>query len=96
VDIIFLNSYEIKVGNINRDGFQDRCRVAGNSGGCSENTLYDYEGNAQKMTTSWMNSSGHRANILNAKFNHVGFGAKKYSDDRYYALLFSLKTACQN
>ncbi|OQS02358.1 hypothetical protein THRCLA_21440, partial [Thraustotheca clavata] len=78
-------NYEIKVGNINHDGFQDRCRAAGNSGGCGENTLYDYEGNAQKMTTSWMNSSGHRANILNSAYNHVGFGVKKASDGRYYA-----------
>ena len=24
--------------------------------------------------TSWMNSSGHRANILNPNFNHIGIG----------------------
>ena len=24
--------------------------------------------------TSWMNSSGHKANILNSSFNHTGIG----------------------
>lgn len=28
----------------------------------------------QAVVTGWMNSSGHRANILNAKFTHIGVG----------------------
>ena len=28
----------------------------------------------QAVVNAWMNSSGHRANILNANFNHIGVG----------------------
>lgn len=28
----------------------------------------------QQVVNSWMNSSGHRANILNAKYTHIGIG----------------------
>ncbi|CAN1212090.1 SCP domain-containing protein [Tumidithrix helvetica PCC 7403] len=31
----------------------------------------------------WMNSSGHRANILNPKFNEIGFGYANVPDSRY-------------
>ena len=30
--------------------------------------------NNQAAVTSWMNSSGHRANILNSSFNYTGIG----------------------
>ncbi|KDO26666.1 hypothetical protein SPRG_20469 [Saprolegnia parasitica CBS 223.65] len=78
-------NYEISIGDINHDGFSERCQDAGNYGGCGENTLYDYQGDARVMTTSWMNSAGHRANILNRDYNHVGFAVKKGGDNRYYA-----------
>ncbi|WP_434685139.1 CAP domain-containing protein [Pseudanabaena minima] len=31
----------------------------------------------------WMNSSGHRANILNAKFTEIGFGYENAPNSRY-------------
>jgi uncharacterized protein YkwD len=31
----------------------------------------------------WMNSSGHRANILNPNFSEIGFGYANTSDSRY-------------
>lgn len=34
---------------------------------------------------AWMRSSGHRANILNARFKHIGLGAKS----RYYVTDFA-------
>ena len=38
------------------------------------------------VTRQWMNSSGHKANITNPRFTHVGFGFgfAKSSDERIY------------
>jgi uncharacterized protein YkwD len=33
----------------------------------------------QSVMTSWMNSSGHRANILNANYTQIGVGVVKNS-----------------
>jgi len=33
---------------------------------------------------SWMRSSGHRANILNRRYTHMGFGAAKSKGGRLY------------
>jgi uncharacterized protein YkwD len=38
-----------------------------------ENIAYGYA-TAQAVVTAWMNSAGHRANILNANFNEIGVG----------------------
>ena len=35
--------------------------------------------NNQAAVTAWMNSSGHRANILNSSFNYTGLGVKNGS-----------------
>ena len=37
------------------------------------------------MTTAWMNSTGHRANILNAGYSVIGVGAAQDSTGRWYA-----------
>ena len=49
----------------------------------SENIAY---GNvsADQMMAMWMNSSGHRANILNPGYTHIGVGATKTSSGRVY------------
>lgn len=39
---------------------------------------------AQEAMTGWMNSSGHKANILNTKFGRIGVGAYRRSDGRVY------------
>lgn len=39
-----------------------------------ENIAYGYA-TAQQVVTAWMNSPGHRANILNATFTEIGVGA---------------------
>jgi len=54
------------------------------SSGCSrgsasaENVAYNTSNrnisNPKKLVTQWMNSSGHRANILNRKFSVIGIG----------------------
>ena len=37
---------------------------------------------AQTTTTGWLESPGHRANLLNPQFTHVGFGTARYPDGR--------------
>lgn len=54
------------------------CYTAMQEAGCSyrtagENIAYGY-GSAKAVVDDWMNSPGHRANILNADFTHLGVG----------------------
>ena len=36
----------------------------------------------ESVVTAWMNSPGHKANILNANYTHIGVGC--YEVDGYY------------
>lgn len=38
----------------------------------------------QQVMNAWMNSPGHRANILNSSFTKIGVGIAQSSDGRYY------------
>ncbi len=40
------------------------------------------DGVAQATTTGWLESPGHRANLLNPTFTHVGFGTALFPDGR--------------
>lgn len=40
----------------------------------------------QAVVNAWMNSSGHRANILNASYTHIGVGYVE--DGRYWTQMF--------
>ena len=48
-----------------------------------ENIAYG-QPDAQSVVTGWMNSPGHRANILNANFTGSGVGVYKDSKGVYY------------
>jgi uncharacterized protein YkwD len=54
------------------------------SRGAGENIAY---GNvsADQMMTMWMNSPGHRANILNRTFTRIGVGAVRTTSGRWWA-----------
>jgi uncharacterized protein YkwD len=41
---------------------------------------------ADAMMTMWMNSPGHRANILNGAYTHIGIGAVKSANGRWYGV----------
>lgn len=43
---------------------------------------------AENAHTALMNSTGHRANILNANFTHVGIGMVQGSKGQYYTQIF--------
>ena len=49
-----------------------------------ENVAYGYA-DGTKVTAGWMGSTGHRANILNARYRLIGVGASQDSDGRWYA-----------
>lgn len=66
-----------------RDGITDRwCSLAENVG---------YGSNAHVVQKAYMNSPGHRANILNTSFNGVGVGYAK-SGGRVYTVQVFIQT----
>ena len=52
--------------------------------GAGENIAYGGTSAAQFMTM-WMNSTGHRANILRASFTHIGVGVARSASGTWYA-----------
>jgi uncharacterized protein YkwD len=48
-----------------------------------ENVAYGYR-TARAVMRAWMNSPGHRANILNPSFRHVGVGVQRGADGLLY------------
>lgn len=44
---------------------------------------YDASSIAEQFMTNWMNSSGHRANILSSNFNSIGVGVYKIGNQVY-------------
>lgn len=53
-----------------------------------ENILYNSSGKATDAMTWWMKSPGHRANILNGDYTHIGVGVYKSSGKTYFVQLF--------
>jgi len=57
--------------------------------GWGENIAAGY-GSAEAVVTGWMNSPGHRANILNCAFDEIGIG---YAEPgRYWTQLFATRS----
>ena len=57
--------------------FSDRIRAAGYTGGAIAENIAAGQATASAVMTSWMNSSGHRANILNCAYRYLGVGYAK-------------------
>lgn len=49
-----------------------------------ENVAYGYRSGTSVVNDGWMNSEGHRANILNPDFTLEAIGARKGHDGRWY------------
>ena len=45
---------------------------------------YGYRTGTSVVNDGWMNSEGHRANILNPSFKLMGIGARKGHNGRWY------------
>ncbi len=56
--------------------------------GAGENIAYG-QTTPQAVMTAWMNSSGHRANILNQKFTKIGVGYTVINGVPYWAQMFT-------
>ncbi|GAA3726241.1 hypothetical protein GCM10022225_04110 [Plantactinospora mayteni] len=63
--------------------FVERARRAGYDRPIGENVAMGYE-NAAAVMDGWMNSSGHRANILNCDAKAMGVGVATGADGRLY------------
>ncbi|MBS3927483.1 MAG: CAP domain-containing protein [Sphingomonadales bacterium] len=57
--------------------FDDRIRKAGYNPRSGGENIAAGQRSAQQVFTAWMNSSGHRRNILNTVYWHCGFGAAR-------------------
>ena len=72
-------------GNIHHKGFSDRADLIG--GYVAENVAY--ASTDQEAFNMWMNSSGHRNNMLNPIYNEVGVGIWQCPDGyKYYTAIF--------
>jgi uncharacterized protein YkwD len=49
-----------------------------------ENVAYGFASGRSVVNDGWMNSSGHRANILDPGYRLMGIGARKSPDGRWY------------
>lgn len=79
----FFDHTDPRLGDV--DQRLNRFRIAWRA--CGENIfmLHGYENPAQVAVQGWMQSPGHRANILRKEFTHAGVGVfYRPRDQRYY------------
>lgn len=70
-------------------GFASRMKKNGIAGPAAENVAYGAM-SPQKLFSMWMNSSGHRRNMLDPRFGHYGLGsATDGQGRRYWALVLA-------
>jgi uncharacterized protein YkwD len=82
--------------NANGQGPTERFSALGGTGGVGENIIYTQILESRKhidvqlledFQLRWMNSSGHRKNLLNPRYTHFGYGIAVSPDgDRVYAV----------
>lgn len=65
------------------DGFETRIKNLGGNGG-AENVAYNYSDDPNYVVNQWMNSSGHKANIMNKNFKKSAVAAVKSDDGKWY------------
>lgn len=52
-------------------------RHSRNQNGAGENIAYNWDGSARSFTDQWMNSQGHRENILRGSYTHIGVAVRR-------------------
>lgn len=68
--------------------FGERIKRSGYAGnGFGENIAMGYN-TPNAVVTGWMNSSGHRDNILNSRYKETGVGIQKNGNKIYYCQIF--------
>lgn len=77
-----------KKGRLTHSSMSDLSVLAG-TGSVAENIAWG-QATEEEVMASWMNSSGHKQNIMSPRFKKVGFGAKEDSRGRlYWCAVFS-------
>ncbi|HEX9259634.1 MAG TPA: CAP domain-containing protein [Acidimicrobiales bacterium] len=76
------------VVRLNRSGY-----LPAASWGVGENVAWNFSSPSSVMT-AWMNSAGHRANIVNPAFTHVGFGLTNFGNGYYWTQDFGHGGRC--
>jgi uncharacterized protein YkwD len=73
------------MANQNRMFHQDLQRVVTDCGlsYAGENVAYGYD-SGTAVVRAWMNSDGHRANILSRHYRAIGIGARRADDGTWY------------
>lgn len=64
--------------------FTDRVRATGYTLSGGGENIAAGQRNAEEVVRAWMNSPGHKRNILNAYWWHVGFGVARGVNNRLY------------
>ena len=87
------DNYMIATGAVNHNYFQDRyenlVQVIG-AKNVSENLAYNYT-SPESVVNAWLNSSGHKANIV-GDFTHFGISIRTNSEGKkYYTNIFVKK-----
>src|SRR5690606_33499239 len=62
----------------------DRIRAAGFSGSAMAENIAMGQRTAAEVVQGWMNSDGHRRNIMDCTYTHIGVGAAKDAQGRIY------------
>lgn len=65
----------------------DRANAQGYEGGVGENIAMGYP-DAESVMEGWMNSEGHRANILNCDYEVIGIGVADRDGTLYWVQMF--------
>lgn len=85
---------ESRTVSFGHSGFNERCsegrKVIGGGNLCSENVAMGQK-NIETVFSSWMNSSGHRDNMLNSRITHVGLGISPVKGGTLYWTLLLLE-----
>jgi len=90
IDMVQQNFYSHQSPIPGKTDMSDRLkRVGVDFMACAEN-IYDFNDEdptywslASKLVEGWMNSSGHRRNILNSSYRYLGCGAWPYSNPEW-------------
>jgi uncharacterized protein YkwD len=62
----------------------DRIRATGFSGSAWAENIAKGQRSAAEVVRAWMNSDGHRQNIMNCSYTHIGVGAVKDARGQIY------------
>lgn len=99
IDMVQQNFYSHQSPIPGKEDMSDRLKRVGiNYTACAENiyNFFDedptYWSLASKLVEGWMNSSGHRRNILNPNYKYLGCGAWPYNNPEWPTYLWFKST----